>query len=149
MNVGEGSRSLPVEILVMKVREGSRSRAGTGMDELINIAQSINNGISRKNLNHLLKIDVDKLRKLVGTVQPLILSKKSSMNKKIRENLTKFDNTETLEQAQLLSLFLTQKKLQEALKLLGVDTTSKKRRFSSMQTDLIENVKQGLRNIGK
>ena len=49
----------------------------------------------------------------------------------------------------MLSIFLTQKKLQEALKLLGVDTTSKKRRFSSMQTDLIENVKQGLRNIGK
>ena len=44
---------------------------------------------------------------------------------------------------------LTQKKLQEALKLLGVDTTSKKRRFSSMQTDMIQNVKQGLRNIGK
>ena len=33
--------------------------------------------------------------------------------------------------------------------MLGVDTTSKKRRFYSMQIDLIENVKQGLRNIGK
>ena len=71
------------------------------------------------------------------------------MNKKIREIMTKFDNTETLEQAQLLSLFLTQKKLQEALKLLGVDRTSKKRRFSSMQTDMIQNFKQGSRNIGK
>ena len=63
--------------------------------------------------------------------------------------MTHFDNTETLEQAHFLSLFLTQKKLQEALKLLGVDTTSKKRRFSNMQTNVIENVKQGLRNIGK
>ena len=71
------------------------------------------------------------------------------MNKKIREIMTQFDNIETLEQAQLLSLFLTQKKLQEALKLLVVDTTSKKRRFSSIQIDLIENVKQGLRKIGK
>ena len=90
-----------------------------------------------------------RIRKLVVSVQPLSLSKKRSMNKKIREIMTKIDNIETLEQAHLLSLFLTQKKLQEALKLLGVDTTSKKRRFSSMQTDLIENVKQGLRNIGK
>ena len=44
-------------------------------------------------------MDVDKLRKLVGTVQPLSLSKKRSMNKKIREIMTKFDNNETLEQA--------------------------------------------------
>ena len=82
-------------------------------------------------------MDVDKLRRLATTVQPLSLSKKRSMNKKIREIMTQFDNTETLEQAQLLSLFLTQKKLQEALKLLGVDTTSKKKRFASMQTNVI------------
>ena len=119
------------------------------MDELINIAQSIKNRISHKNLDHFLKMDVDKLRTFAATVQPLSLSKKRSMYKKIREIMTQFDNTETLEQAQLLSLLLTQKKLQEALKLLGVDTTSKKRKFSSMQTDMIENVKQGLRNIGK
>ena len=86
-------------------------------------------------------MDVDKLRTLATTIQPLSFSKKRSINKKIRENMTQFDNIETLEQAQFLSLFLTQKKLQEALKLLGVDTTSKKRRFSSMQTNLIENVK--------
>ena len=118
------------------------------MDELLNISQSVKNGISHKNLDHLLKMDVDKLRKLVATVQPLSLSKKSSMNKKIREIMTQFDNSKTLELDQLLSLFLTQKKLQEALKFLGVDTISKKRRFSSMQIVLIENVKQGLRNIG-
>ena len=33
--------------------------------------------------------------------------------------------------------------------MLGVDTKSKKRRFSNMQINVIENVKQGLRNIGK
>ena len=94
-------------------------------------------------------MDVDKLRRLAATIQPLSLSKKRSMNKKIREIMTQFDNTKTLEQAQLLSLFLTQKKLQEALKLLVVDTILKKRRFSNMQTDVIENVKQVLRNIRK
>ena len=44
-------------------------------------------------------MDVDKLRKLAAIVQPLILSKKRSMNKKIREIMTQFDNNETLEQA--------------------------------------------------
>ena len=67
------------------------------MDELLNIAQSIKNGISHKNLDHLLKMDVDKLRKLVAIVQPLSLSKKRLMNKKIREIMTKFYNTKTLE----------------------------------------------------
>ena len=119
------------------------------MNKLINIAQTIKNGISHKNLDHLLKMDVDKLKVVVATIQPLSLSKKRSMNKKIREIMRKFDNIEILEQAQLLSLFLTQKKFQEAFKLLGVDTTSKKIRFSNIQTDVIENVKQGLRNIGK
>ena len=119
------------------------------MDELLNIAQYIKNGISYKNLDHLLKMDVDKLRKLAATVQPLSLSKKRSMNKKIIEIMTQFDNTKTLEQAQFLSLFLIQKKLHEALKLLGVDTTSNKRIFSNMQSDVIENSKQSLRNIGK
>ena len=99
------------------------------MDELLNISQSIKNSISHKNLDHLLKMDVDKLRRLAGTVQPLSLSNKRLMNKKIREIMTQFHNTETLEQAQLLSLLITQKKLQEALKLLGVDTTSNKRNF--------------------
>ena len=99
MNVGEGSRSLLVEILVTKVKEGSRSGVGNGMDELLNISQYVKNGISHKNLYHLLKMYVDKLRKLVATAQPLSLSKKRSMNKKIREIMTKFDNTKTLEQA--------------------------------------------------
>ena len=119
------------------------------MDELLNITQSVKNGIYHKNLDHLLKMDVDKLRRLVAIFEPLILSKKRSMNKKIREIMTKFDKTKTLEQAQFLSLLLTQKKLQETLKLLGVDTTSKKRNFYNMQIDVIENVKQGLRNIEK
>lgn len=90
MNVGEGSRSLPIEILVIEVREGSGSGVGTTMDELINIAQSVKNSISNKNLDHLLKMDVDKLRRLATTIQPLSLSRKRSMNKKIREILTKF-----------------------------------------------------------
>ena len=64
-----------------------------------------------KKLDHVLKIDVEKLRKLLAIVQPLSLSKKRSMNKKIREIMTQVDNTKMLEQAQLLSLFLTQKKL--------------------------------------
>ena len=84
MNVGEGSRSLPVEILVIEVREGSGSGAGTGMVELLNISQFVKNYIFHKKLDHLLKMDVDKLRKLATTVQPLSLSKKRSMNKKIR-----------------------------------------------------------------
>ena len=70
MNVGEGSRSLSVEILVTEVREGSGSSARTGMDEILNIAQSVKNAISPKNLDHLLKMDVDKLRRLAATIQP-------------------------------------------------------------------------------
>ena len=84
VDVGESSRSIPIEILVIEVREGSISGAGTGMGELLNIAQSVKYGISHKNLDHLLKMDVDKLRKLAASVQPLSLSKKRSMNKKIR-----------------------------------------------------------------
>ena len=99
MDIGEGSRSVPIEILVTKVREGSGSSVETGMDEFLNIAQSIKNGISNKNLDHLLKMDADKLRKLAASVQPLSLSKKRSMTKKIREIMTQFDNTKTLEQA--------------------------------------------------
>ena len=102
------------------------------MEKLINIAQSIKNRISHKNLDHLLKMDVDKLRTFAATVQPLSLSKKRSMNKMIREIMKKIDNIKIIEQTQLLSPFLTQKKLQEALKLLGVDMTTKKRRFSNM-----------------
>ena len=98
MDVGEGSRSVPVEILVIEIREGSGSGAGTGMDEFLNIAQFVKNGISHNNLDHLLKMDVDKLKKLATSVQALSLSKKKSMNKKIREIMTKFDNIETLEQ---------------------------------------------------
>ena len=75
------------------------SGATTGMDELINISQSIKNGISHKNLDHLLKMDVDKLRTFIATVQPLSLSKKRSMNKTIREIMKKFDSIEIIEQA--------------------------------------------------
>ena len=32
------------------------------MDELLNIVQSVKDGISHKNLDHLLKMDVDKLK---------------------------------------------------------------------------------------
>ena len=46
MNVEEGSRSLPIEISVKEVKEGLGLGARTGMDELINSAQSIKNGIS-------------------------------------------------------------------------------------------------------
>ena len=93
IEVGEGPRSLLVEIPVTEVREGSRLGVGTGMDELLNISQSVKNAISPKNLDHLIKMDVDKLRRLAATVQPLSLSKKRSMNKKIREISTQFDNT--------------------------------------------------------
>ena len=96
-NVEEGSRSVPVEIPVTEIKEGSRSGARTSMDELLNIVQSVKYGISHKNLDHLLKMDVDKLRKLAASVQPLSLSKRRSMKKKIREIMTQFDNTETLE----------------------------------------------------
>ena len=87
MNVGEGSRSLLVKIPIIEVREGSGLGVGTGMDELLNITQSVKNGISHKNLDHLLKMDVDKLRRLASTIQPLSLSKKRSINKKIRSKL--------------------------------------------------------------
>ena len=106
------------------------------MDGLINIDQSIKNKISHKKLDHLLKMDVDKLITLTATIQPLSLSKNRSMNKMIREIMTKFDSIEILEQAQFLSLFPIQKKLHEAFKLVNVDTASKKRIFSSMKTDL-------------
>ena len=46
MNVGEGSILLCIEIQATEVREGSRSSVATGVDKLINIAQSIKNGIS-------------------------------------------------------------------------------------------------------
>ena len=75
MDVGEGSRSVPVEIPVTEIREGLGLGARTGMDELLNIAQSVKYGISHKNLDHLLKMDVDKLRKIAASVQQLSFSK--------------------------------------------------------------------------
>ena len=65
MDIGEGSRSLPVEILVIEVIEGSELGARIGMDE---IAQSVKNAISPKKLDHLLKMDVNKLRRLTDNI---------------------------------------------------------------------------------
>ena len=45
MNFGEGSSLLPTKIQATKVKEGSRLGFATGMDELINISQSIKNRI--------------------------------------------------------------------------------------------------------
>ena len=56
---------------------------------------------------------------------------------------------ETLEKTQVLAHVLLQKKLEESLKLLGVDTTSKHRKCSNIQSDIIENVKKGLSSIAK
>lgn len=38
------------------------------MDELINISQNMKNGIPCKKLDHLLEMDVDKLRTLAATI---------------------------------------------------------------------------------
>ena len=46
MNIGEGSRSLPIEIAIIEVRERSRLGVGIGMDEFLKIPKSIKNGIS-------------------------------------------------------------------------------------------------------
>lgn len=49
----------------------------------------------------------------------------------------------------MLARVLLQKNLEESWKLLGVDTTPKKRKFSNMQSDIVENVMNGLTSIGK
>lgn len=109
----------------MDVGEGSRSHAPNGMDEHIDLAQTIKRKINYRNLYLLLTMDVEKLRSLAD-VQPLSLAKKRSMNKIEKETLDKFYNFKNLEKTQLILFVPINKKLEEALKLLGIDTTSKK-----------------------
>lgn len=93
-------------------------------------------------------MDVDKL-KLLANIKSLSLSKKRALNKIVKEITSKFDFLESLEKTQVLACVLLHKNLEESLKLIGVDTTSKKRKFSNMQSDIIENVKKGLSSLGK
>lgn len=76
-------------------------------------------------------MDVDKLKSLVD-IKPLSLSKKRALNKIVKELTSKFDDLERIEKSQVLSHVLLGKILQEPLKLLGVDTTLKKRKISNM-----------------
>ena len=71
------------------------------------------------------------------------------MNKIVIEITCKFDVLKTLGKTQVLARVLLQKNLEESLNFLGVDTTSKKRKFSNMQSDIIENIKKCLNSIGK
>ena len=48
----------------MEVGEGSRSVAQIGMDECIRLATSVKKNITHRNLDHLLTMDMDKLKLL-------------------------------------------------------------------------------------
>ena len=130
---GEGSGSLPPT---------------TDMDEhIVDLAKQVKRNISYKNLDHLLEMDVDELKRLSEEPRH---TKRRSMNKSGKEIMSHFNNLDTtLEKAQLLSIVLTHKDLIDPMKLLGIDTTNQKRKSSQLQKYIVDNVKKGLVNIGK
>ena len=74
---------------------------------------------------------------------------KRKLNKKSKEIIAQFENLDTVEKTQLLSISLLKDELKEPLKLLGIDTSVKKRKTSKLQKDIVESVKEGLHSIGK
>lgn len=130
----------------MEAGEGSIFLPTTCMNENMDLDQSIKRKNNYKNLDHLIEMDVDKLRYYVGQHTH---TNRRILNKKSKKILAQFENLDTLEKTQLLSIQLLNNELKEPLKLLGVDTILKKRKFSDLHKDIVENVKGGLGSVGK
>ena len=69
--------------------------------------------------------------------------------KSSKEIIAQFENLDTVEKTQLLSISVLKDKLKDPLKLLGIDTSVKKRKTSKLQNNIVESVKEGLHSIGK
>ena len=91
-------------------------------------------------------MDVEKLREYAS--QPTHTVKRK-LNKKSKEIIAQFENLDTVEKTQLLSISLLKDELKEPLRLLGIDTSIKKRRTSKLEKDIVESVKEGLHSIGE
>ena len=83
-------------------------------------------------------MDVEKLREYAS--QPTH-NMKRKLNKNSKEIIVQFQNLNTVEKTQLLSISLLKDELKESLKLLGIDTSIKKRRTSKLQKYIVESVK--------
>ena len=91
-------------------------------------------------------MDVEKLREYAN--QPTHTMKRK-LNKESKDIIAQFENLSILEKTQLLSISLPKDELKNSLKLLGVDTSIKKRKISKLQKDIVESVKEGLHSTGK
>ena len=91
-------------------------------------------------------MDVEKLREYANQTTHTM---KRKLNKKSKEIIAQFENLDTMEKTQLLSISLLKDELKEPLRLLGIDTSIKKRRTSKLEKDIVESVKEGLYSIGK
>ena len=91
-------------------------------------------------------MDVEKLREYAH--QPTHTTKRK-LNKNSKEIIVKFENLDTVEETQLLSILLLKDKLKEPLKLQEIDTSVKKGKTSKLKKDIVESIKEGLHSIGK
>ena len=91
-------------------------------------------------------MDVDKLREYSS--QPTHTMKRK-LNKNSKEIIEQFENLNIVEKTQLLSISLLKDELKESLKLLGIDTSVKKRKTSKLQKYIVESVKEGLHSTRK
>ena len=89
------------------------------------------------------------LKKLTEYASQSTHTTKRKLNKKSKEIIAQFENLDIVEKTQLLSIFLLKDELKDTLKLLGIDTSVKKRKTSKLQKDIVESVKEGLHSIGK
>ena len=89
------------------------------------------------------------MEKLRDYAKPPINTTKRAMNKKSRKIFAQFENLDTLEKTQLLSITLLKDELKESLKLLGVDASLKRTKMSNVQKNIVESVQEHLHSIGK
>ena len=82
--------------------------------------------INHRNKDDLFEMDVEKLREYAS--QPTH-TMKSKLNKKPKEIIAQFENLDTVDKTQLLSISLLKDELKEPFKLLGVDKNKKEEDF--------------------
>ena len=91
-------------------------------------------------------MDVEKLREYAS--QPTHTMKRK-LNKKSKEIIAQFENLDTVEKTQLLSISLLKDELKEPLKLLGIDTSVKKRNILNYKKILLKVLRKGYTPLGK
>lgn len=79
---------------LVELGEGSGLVSQIGIDECIRLATSVKKNIIHRNLDHLLTMDVGKLKSLAD-VKLLSFSKKRGMYKMIKDIASKFNILET------------------------------------------------------